>query len=212
MPSLPDFIRDATREDQEQLDAALLRGEQLFWALRPVPTAWTSHTRFVPFFCTIWLGFIAFWTYGALGFPTTMQELEKALGENLAMPLFSIPFWLAGFFLASLPWQQKRRMQRTIYAVTDRRALVIEKKFFSWNTRAFALTPELILSRKVRKGNCGDLIFEEEATDDSRGHVEHGFINVPDVTLTEAKLDEAIRARQVATSHNEPTATHGLTD
>lgn len=44
---------------------------------------------FMGIFGTVWLGFIAFWTFVAL-----------SMGAPLIFPLFSIPFWLVGFYLA----------------------------------------------------------------------------------------------------------------
>ena len=113
MASLTDFINDATRDDMQRLEEALLRGEQLLWAVRPVPTAWTAATIPLIAFCPLWLGFIAFWTYAALGFPTSLAAVQALEGERMLFACFSLPFWLIGFWLLSSPWQQKRRMRAT---------------------------------------------------------------------------------------------------
>lgn len=44
---------------------------------------------FIGIFGTVWLSFVAFWTFTAL-----------SMGAPLIFPLFSIPFWLVGFYLA----------------------------------------------------------------------------------------------------------------
>ena len=42
-------------------------------------------------FCVFWVGFIAFWTWGAL-----------QTGDDYLMALFSIPFWIIGFVLLTI--------------------------------------------------------------------------------------------------------------
>ncbi len=197
MPALTDFISDATREDQQRLHEALLRGENLRWATRPIPTAWTRNTRPLLFFVPFIFAFLAFWTCGALGFPTSWAEVPAGMAEGGGMALFSIPFWLAGFWAASLPWQQKRRMRRDVYAVTDRRALIIRKKLIGWDTRAYPLSPELVIERHQRDGGSGDLLFEEEVHYHSEGNSSrwYGFFNLPDLSRAEAELEAALQAR-----------------
>ncbi len=198
MSTLSDFIADATREDAQRLGDALLRGEQLRWAVRPVPTAWTRNTRAMRLLAPLMLAFMAFWTYAALGLPTSWEELMAPNPGDSLLAWFSIPFWLAAFWALSTPWQQKRRMRRAVYAVTDRRALIIEKNFIGWKTRAYPLTPALVLERQKHESGRGDLIFEEKVHTDSDGHDHrswHGFFNLPDLERAESELEAALRAR-----------------
>ena len=50
-------------------------------------------------FSLFWLGFVAFWTAGALGLFFHPGQFPK--WENIAFALFSIPFWLVGLGLLS---------------------------------------------------------------------------------------------------------------
>jgi hypothetical protein len=47
-------------------------------------------------FATIWLGFVAFWTFSAV-----------AMGAPIFFPLFSIPFWLVGFGMVGTIWRNR---------------------------------------------------------------------------------------------------------
>jgi len=47
------------------------------------------------FFSIFWLGFVTFWTAGALGI--FFQPGKPPKWENIVFSLFSIPFWLVGF-------------------------------------------------------------------------------------------------------------------
>src|SRR5439155_16519367 len=53
-------------------------------------------------FATFWLGFVAFWTAGALG----LFAGRPPAAFNFAFAAFSIPFWLVGFgMLAGIAWK-----------------------------------------------------------------------------------------------------------
>lgn len=47
-------------------------------------------------FSLFWLGFIAFWTAGALGFFFMNGQGQGPKTENIIFALFSVPFWLVG--------------------------------------------------------------------------------------------------------------------
>ncbi len=198
MSSLNDHIRDATRDEQQQLDTALLRGEHLRWATRPVPTAWTPITIMQLAAVLPMLAFMAFWTYGALGSPESLDEALARDTWQLAFAAFSLPFWLFALGMLCAPWMQKRKMGRTVYAVTDRRALIIERKLLSWNIRPFTLADNMVEERHIKGDGRGDLILGKDIRRGSERdfHTKVGFMNLPDLRLAEEKLDEAIRARK----------------
>jgi hypothetical protein len=49
-------------------------------------------------FATFWLGFIAFWTIGALG----VFGGQPPAAPNILFACFSIPFWIVGFFMMAV--------------------------------------------------------------------------------------------------------------
>ncbi len=190
MASLIDYLPDATRDERTQLENALLRGERLLWAVRPTPSARMGHSLSLLLFSLPWLAITATVTWAALGAPGSFSELRlpSSGGQWGALAVLSI-FWLIGLWLAASPWQKKRSMRRTIYLLTDRRALVMT----SGDVEAYKLTPGLLLERRQRANGCGDLIFGSGKIRHSSEEPE-GFLNVPDVRLAEEKLEEAMRA------------------
>ncbi len=194
MASLPDFITDATRDERERLENALLRGEQLRWATRPIPTAATKNTGALFAFALPWLGITAFATWAVLGAPKALDELQLPADKEKWFTLaFLSVFWAVGLLLVSSPWLQKRSMRRTIYAITDRRALVMAAD----EVKPYRLHEDLLCERKRRAGGRGDLIFTTGRIREA-GEEPEGFINVPDVVLAEEKLDEAIQQAELA--------------
>ncbi len=201
MAFLSDFIPDAAREDTQQLANALLRHEELRWAVRPVARAWSLQSTLIFIWSLMWLGFVSVWTYACLGFP---KSLDTFLAFNSGRPLFalfSLPFWLMGFWMFCQPWLQKRRMRHSIYAITNRRALVLEKRLFSWNTRAFPLTASLVMERKGRPQGGGDLVFGQDIHHGRHGserRIPMGFLHLPDLHEALRQLDTALDARIAA--------------
>jgi eukaryotic-like serine/threonine-protein kinase len=66
-------------------------------------------------FSVFWLAFVAFWTFATL-----------SVGA-WPMSLFSIPFWLAGFFMARQAL--KSRLEKTILRLDPRKGLTLERRF-----------------------------------------------------------------------------------
>jgi hypothetical protein len=76
-------------------------------------------------FMLFWLGFVAFWTCGALGVLGGRIELA-----NLLFASFSIPFWIAGFtMLAGIVWTAA--VSRNVKI--DRDELWAESRLFRWS-------------------------------------------------------------------------------
>jgi hypothetical protein len=77
-------------------------------------------------FTVFWLGFIAFWTAGALGVFFGGGQIQWA---NLAFAAFSIPFWLVGFgMLGGIVWMARG----TRSVMIDPAQLVTELRCLAW--------------------------------------------------------------------------------
>lgn len=99
--------------------------------------------------------------------------------------LFFLPGWIFAIMLLSAPWRHRRRMERTLYVLTDKRAVVFEPTGW-WRTRcvSWPLYPGLI--KKVTKdGDLGSIIFDYEirrslqSARESRRIVEEQVATVP---------------------------------
>ncbi len=193
MSTISDFVSGVTLREREELERSLLRGESIFWATKPVARLWSVDCVPLMVFATFWLGFIAFWTFGALGMPTSLEDVSKIQPAQIPFALFSIPFWLVGIGLASSPWWRKRKLERSLYVLTNRRALIVQPGVFSWNVEVYPLEEDMLLSRTAKPNGEGDLVFVINY--ENKPATKSGFMSVPDVHLAETKLQEAIAAK-----------------
>lgn len=86
----------------------------------------------------------------------TMQELEW-------VPIVIMtPFLLIGIAALSSPWRYRWRMQRTLYLLTNRRAIVLEPRWCRMRVRDFALQPDMVKQVVSEPQGHGDIIFTKE--------------------------------------------------
>lgn len=171
------------------LAEAELRGdERVAWAGQPV-FRWLSAGVLVPtLFAVPFTGFAVFWIVGA-AYVTSTSPAGR--GPWSLFPLFGIPFVLIGFGLFTTPYWLARSMRRTVYLVTDRRAIVLGGRLFG-GTRSRSFEPDQVarMERNERGDGSGDLIFEvrtqRRGTDVST--VRHGFLSVARVREVEDVL------------------------
>lgn len=123
----------------------------------------------------------------------------------LVFAIFFVSLWVfcSGFaalpFLAlfiALPaggvWYTYWQMQRTVYIITERRALVVRATGRKgWQTLSWPLTPGLVKERVLRADGSGDLILGYETSRDAEGDsttVPQGFFNLPELRRVEQLL------------------------
>lgn len=169
---------DLSLPDRVMVESVLLHGENLLWAGKPVPRLSAGGGASTLKFSVVWLVLLSFWTWGAWQ-------------SSMAFACFSIPFWLIGLGMFSLPWFGLRRQKRTVLLVTDRRAMELYPSFLGeLQTKVWPLEPGLVRACTVRKDGSGDLILGYETRHSKNGThtVEQGFMNVPDVRRVEQFL------------------------
>jgi hypothetical protein len=180
---LPEPIR-------QRVEAELRPGEGVRWVEQPIPgrVAWTALPTFL--FAIPWTAFALFWTWGAWG-ATCGGKLTP---EARMFPLFGIPFVLVGLGLFSSPLWLMLGAKRTVYLVTDRRAVVI-RGGWAGNVTVRSFEPEKLmdLRRDQREDGSGDLVFGQDVKVGSKGReytVDYGFIAVPNAR----EAEEYVRA------------------
>jgi hypothetical protein len=78
-------------------------------------------------FATFWLGFIAFWTAGALG----VFGGQQPGASHWVFASFSIPFWVAGFgMLAAVAWKVWGKKSVRI----DRDGMRTQQRCLAWSS------------------------------------------------------------------------------
>jgi hypothetical protein len=178
------------------VDAELAKGERVIWVGQPIP--WRFARSSIP---TVLLGipftaFACFWIAAASGF--RFPDFSKPQG---LFPLFGVLFVLVGLGMLLSPLWMLYRAGRIVYAVTDRRALVIERGILGQATvRSFEPARLTDVTRIQYADGSGNLVFLREyrpdrryGADGRRGRfVEVGFLAVPDVKEVEDRIRELV--------------------
>jgi hypothetical protein len=184
------------------VESELLAGEQLVWAAQPVPRGVTAGNVAIILFAIPWTAFAIFWT--TMAFVGTRAETgHNGFGAmSLCFPLFGVPFILIGLAMFASPLFVRRSLKRTVYAITNRRALVFSPTFVS-GRRVQSFEPERLTSmeRIERRDGSGDLIFEQFITRRGSGTqtTRRGFMSVPRVREVEETLRKTLLANRVRT-------------
>ena len=175
---------------QSLLDEELNEGEELRWSCQPsVPRAIIRSLSLV-FFVVFWLGISVFTAY-------TMYADAKE-GEDvptIAIVIISI-FLIIGLFMLPLPYLMVRRAKNTVYAITNKRAIIL-RKGSTINIRSFGPEKLTDIIKRIRSDGSGDLILERTVSYDrsSKGGTrrkvsEVGFFGIPRVNEVEDMLIE----------------------
>ncbi len=183
-----------------RLRSALGRGEKLVWSGRPIPgqvarAAWPIYLFAIP-----WTAFALFWESLALSPWFALQGQPDIAGIQKAMavvfPLFGLPFIAIGFWMLAKPFQAIAEARRTLYALTDRRAIIVcfmdkgepQLESFGYENMRVECTE--------KRDGIGSLFFAFNRTTDSEGHPKierRGFEHIPVVRDVEAKILRAIK-------------------
>ena len=113
--------------------------------------------------------------------------------------LFFLPGWIFALMLLSAPWRHRRRMERTLYVLTDKRAVVFEPVGL-WRNRCvcWPLYPGLI-KKVTKEGDLGSIIFDYEIRRSftKRPRVSPhpvGFLSVPQHEEVRRLVEEQVAA------------------
>lgn len=180
-------------ELQHAVQLELEPGERIAWMDAPIPRFFPPKAIAPVLFAIPWTAFSVFWTVAvARGFS---QAQSPPIWS--ASPLFGVPFILIGLGMFSAPLWAYRRSLRTVYAITDRRAIIITTGRAT-TIRSFRPDQLHNLYRTQRRNNIGDVLISRRTTRDSddNPHTEElGFFNIRDPRTVEALV------RKLATQH-----------
>jgi hypothetical protein len=151
--------------------------EKIRWIEQPIPRYFTPRAKAYFLFGIPWTAFIIFWILGA-----SVSWWAKGGGGSGVMTVFGIPFLLIGLGLLSSPLWAYRRALKTIYVITDRRAITFGG---GSSTTINSYPPEKLkdVYRKEHKDGTGDVIIlrhEWQNSDDQYRVEEVGFLRVRD--------------------------------
>ena len=172
------------------VEAELQPGEGVRWVEQPIPGKVARKALPTVLLALAWTAFSLFWIWGAWGATCN----GKVTDEARLFPLFGIPFVLVGLGMLSSPLWVMRSAKRTVYLVSDRRALVI-RGGWGGNVTVRSFEPEKLadLRREQNADGSGDLVFGQDVRVGAKGReytVDYGFLAVPNVR----EAEEYVRA------------------
>lgn len=183
------------KNDGERLRAVLHEDERVVLVVKPrarlfEPLAWLD-TLFAVAACVV---ACVYWKKIYFEFPASwdiMCTLSSVVLVILLLPLSIL--WLVMLFA---PLLQLWRKRRTLYVITDKRALILEpSRFLLPRKRSFPLFPNPVRRMRLGRGGYGDIVLGEEAQWQLRGKIRReyvpvGFFEVPQVQLIRQVMDE----------------------
>jgi hypothetical protein len=211
---------------RQLVEGELASGERIQWMAQPQPRGgfpWAALPMML--FAIPWTGFALFWMANAAGVVGGNAPFDAG---RLVFALFGLPFVLIGLAMLTAPYWIKRRLSRTaaktIYLITDRRAVIFDGGYYGDGFAASMLssamrmrgkgtlihsyTPNKFgpIQRLQRDDGSGDLIFGEELFSPmQQGYrttiTRAGFYSIPDVKEADRLLTAL---NQAATSTGAP--------
>lgn len=185
---------------QAKVEPELLAGEDLYWVGQPNPVnmALKGAPQFL--FGILWMGML-FFIFGQ-AFGMMRFDFGGMNGFGGIFALFPLIFLGAGLSMLGSPLWYYLKATSTVYAVTNRRALILSG-VFSQSVQSFGENDIEFIKRRTR-GESGDVLFAREhrtrrsssSTGISRTRhytVDIGFFGIPNVREVEAMMLETFR-------------------
>ncbi len=172
---------------QEKVDNELDSGERIQWMDMPIPRYFTPGSTGAFLFAIPWTAFAIFWVCGASGFKVP----DFSSGVNF-FPLFGLPFILIGLGLLSTPLWTYRKALKTVYVITDKRAITIEGGRLM-TIRSYPPEQLQNIYRKERRNGTGDVVITRRAWQNSEGNnrsEELGFLRISNPKEVEKMLNK----------------------
>jgi hypothetical protein len=137
----------------DRVAAELAGDERLLWIGQPRPDLATRPALFLVPFGVVFAAFAVVWMVGA-----------GLMSAGIMTPC-GLPFLAIGIALVASPAWLRSRARNTLYALTDRRAIIWEPGWFgSLTVRNYTAAGLGRMSRTERSDGSGDLVFEEITT------------------------------------------------
>ena len=159
-----------------QLSQELDSDEKLLWSGRPSPSDAASRGCVTSIFGLFFTGFALFWMSGAFWITRQGPRDFGPPGSSL-FPLFGLIFVFVGLAMVFAPLFNSNKASQTIYAVTDRRLLILEGS----GAQTFLPSELERLERRGGENGRGDVIFARELRRGAKGRAythEIGFFGI----------------------------------
>ena len=179
----------------EQVESELLAGEELLWIGQP-----NRLRMLVKNPLQAGAGLITGLVLAAF-FAGVFVFVSETGGNDSSLPwILAAVLLMSLVSLLSSPVRNYLKAGRTIYAITDRRALIISG-ILSQSVQSYGKNDIQFIERKKHGGNTGDIIFDREHHTRERMYggpssysVPVGFLSIPNVREVEALMLETFRS------------------
>ena len=171
---------------RQTVEQELNTDKTILWINQPKTSRFVRKSLPIVLFAIPFLGFAIFWTVMASGMTRSAPG-----GWNL-FGLFGIPFILVGLGLFTSPFWMRRKAKRTVYVITDRRAILISG---GMSLRIHSYYPDKLgsLERVQHADGTGDIIFERRVSHGHKGHTYFtpvGFLAVESAREVQQLLED----------------------
>ncbi|MBE9216491.1 hypothetical protein IQ247_28170 [Plectonema cf. radiosum LEGE 06105] len=177
-------------ELRKKVHKELEAGETIKWVEQPIPRFFTASS-----ISSILLGipstsFALFWIWAALGFK--FPDIREGIQFQHLFALFGLPFVLIGFGMLSSPIWVWLAARKTVYLITNRRAISIQGGVFTI-IRSYLPSELKDIYRKEQANGSGDVVISVRLLRNSDGYQrseEIGFMGVRNAQETEKMLKQ----------------------
>jgi hypothetical protein len=173
---------------QQTAQAQLEPGERLLWWGKPDPKRGLLLTIPVVLFGIPWTAFSIFWMAAASG----LVFGDSNRGWFSLFALFGLPFVLVGLGMLTAPYWAYRKAQQTIYALTNRRALIITSGRAT-KVKSYAASDIGTIERTERANGKSDVMFATVVT--SKNLQSIGFMGIENGRQVERLLFDTFKTK-----------------
>jgi hypothetical protein len=172
--------------DARRIARSVLGTEEcLLWSGRPDARR-IAALQTLPIFILAapWIAVVLYWTASSFAFRLPEFTFDSLLG---IWPFFGLLVALFGLTLLALPWLAYRKATRTVYAITDRRCLIIIAGKRNY-VDAYGQEDISAIKRIERRNGTGDLIFTASSAGAAKDLTRVGkavFYGIPGVRQAE---------------------------
>jgi hypothetical protein len=186
-------------EAQQTAQAQLEPGERLLWYGKPDPKRQMLSSLIIMVFGIPWTAFALVWTGAASG----LFIGDRFFGWQSLFGLFGVPFVIVGFGMLASPYRTYRQAQRTVYAVTNRRAIIISGTR-TRNIQSFGAADMDMIERRERASGKDDVLFATVRNPKNIRRV--GFFGITDARRAETLLLNTFKRNEADQSANKFTS------
>lgn len=179
---------------QREIDKILKSGETVELVVYP-QWRWLTQANIISVLVAVLL-------LGVVGKVTHALLQSNMQADHISLLLALLPFWGAAIGLSISPFWRCKRVMRTLYVVTNRRAIVVQPSSFLLKPelRTWPLNEGLIKSVYADADGTGDIIFDYRKVHTKHGFRDEpeGFLRVPEPDRVHKLLQEQIAAAATA--------------